>query len=98
MTTDTLVHETEEIAEAASPRQFSYFDRCEVCGYQAFYVAFRERTEPASGPGVENETTQELCFCKHHGERHTPALATAGWSVLDFTHMLNENPSVSASV
>ena len=64
-------------------RQFSFHDRCDRCGFQAYVIAQKGKLE--------------LNFCGHHGRRHTPALVGGGWSVLDFTHMINEKPSPSAS-
>ena len=81
--------------EAAPTREFSYHDRCDRCGYQAFFVALRVR--PKADARFPDEKHQEMLFCKHHGEKHTPVLATEGWTVLDFTDMLNEKPSVSAN-
>lgn len=59
--------------------------RCDNCtSAQAFMAA------------VKDDMT--LMFCKHHGERHLAALDADGWKVYDKTHLLNEKPSVSASV
>lgn len=64
-------------------REFSFHDRCDRCGYQAYVVALKG--------------SSELLFCGHHGKHHMPALAAGGWDVLDFTDRINEKPSVSAN-
>lgn len=96
METATLTQQVTETVETPT-REFSLHDRCDHCGFQAYFVAFRERIEPAVGSGVEGETTQELLLCKNRGEKHGPALVLAGWTVLDFTDKINEKPSVSAN-
>lgn len=96
MNTATLTNVETETAEAPA-REFSHHDRCDLCKFQAYFVALRERTEPSVHESLKDEQTQEMLFCKHHGEIHAPALAGAGWTVLDFTHMLDK-PLVSANV
>jgi len=57
-------------------RQFSYHDRCDLCGFQGYVVASKEN--------------KELVFCHHHGNIQMVALAQAGWSVSDFSEMLKD--------
>lgn len=66
MTTATLVP-----TEVAPTRLFSLHDRCDRCGFQAYYVAQKD--------------VSEMVFCKHHGEEHRLALDFQGWTLLDFT-------------
>lgn len=90
--------QTQEVTDApVEGRQFSYHDKCDSCRFQAFFVAQKPRTEPAPGEWVDDAENFELKFCKHHGDKVAPGLAMDGWNVLDFTHMLNEKPSPSAS-
>ena len=77
---------TVEVPEG-SIREFSYHDRCDRCGFQAYYVAQMETCE----------SVQELLFCKHHGDSHTPAMAIQGWTVHDFTHMLYDEDRLTGS-
>jgi hypothetical protein len=96
MNTATLTDEVTETAEAPA-REFSHHDRCDRCGFQAYFVALRKRETPSEHDSLKDEQTQEILFCKHHGEKSAPGLASTGWTVLDFTHMLDK-PLVSANV
>jgi hypothetical protein len=89
MNTATLTRETTETAT----REFSRHDRCDSCAFQAYFVVLRNRTQPSVHASLSHEDTQEFLFCKHHGDKHTPALAQAGWTVLDFTDKINEKPT-----
>lgn len=91
----TEVQETTDAPEQGRP--FSYHDKCDSCRFQAFYVAQMPRTEPAPHDAVDDLQNFELKFCKHHGDKVAPGLAMAGWNVIDYTHLLNEKPSPSAS-
>lgn len=69
-------------------------DRCDRCGAQAFIVGLKE----------DCEMTLEVLLCAHHGtcrqpsgKSHIDALVEQEFTVLDFTHRLNEKPSPSAS-
>lgn len=87
-----------EVTEAKPSRELNrYHDRCQKCGAQAFYIAQKPRTEPAPHAHVDDKDNDELAFCAHHGKKFMPGLVSQGWNVLDFTHMLNEKPSVSAN-
>jgi len=81
--TATLTNTVDTDHEAIPAREFSRFDKCDRCGFQAYFVATKD--------------AMELTFCKHHGDDHVPALAERGWAVLDFTPMLDK-PLVSANV
>jgi ribosomal protein L37E len=85
MTTAVLEKNTE--SQTKSDREFSFHDRCDKCGFQAYVVA-----QLASC-----EADLELTFCGHHGRENALGLVSDGWHVLDFTHMINEKPSPSAS-
>ena len=80
---ETATLDTDTAEETPVTREFSFHDRCDRCGFQAYFVAMRNG--------------KELTFCGHHGKEHTPALAAGGWDVLDFTDRINEKPSVSAN-
>lgn len=58
--------------------------RCDSCQAQAFAAA-------TSDYGM-------LLFCGHHMKRHAPKLQESGWEIHDKTHLINEEPSVSATV
>lgn len=58
--------------------------RCDSCQAQAFTAA-------VSDHGM-------LLLCGHHTKRHAPALRDSGWTIHDKTHLINEEPSVSANV
>lgn len=72
-----------EVQKPAAVREFSFHDRCDRCGFQAYIVA--------------TKGDDELVFCGHHGKAHMPALGAGGWDVLDFTDHINEKPSISAN-
>ena len=73
----------EEVVEDA-PRELNRMtDRCDRCGAEAFIVASIEESV--------------LLFCGHHGAKHMTALESAGWSVEDHRHLINEKPSISAN-
>ena len=72
------------VEERVSEREFSFHDKCDRCKFQGYIVA-------------QKKGFHELIFCGHHGRKHAPALVGTGWNVLDFTHMINEKPSPSAS-
>lgn len=76
MTTATL--ETTKTVEVE--REFSFHDRCDRCGFQAYVVAQR----------VKRKKEQELVFCGHHGRQYLPALVAGKWKVIDFTYMINQ--------
>jgi hypothetical protein len=44
------------------------------------------------------KSEMDLLFCAHHGARHLDALVMDGWEIVDERHLINEKPSVSASV
>ncbi len=46
-------------------------DRCDQCGAQALYSAFRPHAL----------SIPELLFCGHHGAKAAPALLLKGWIV-----------------
>lgn len=96
MTTAVIDQATETVVEK-SVREFSFHDRCELCGFQAYIIARKPRTAPAQHEYVDDLEFDDLKFCKHHGERLAPSLANDGWDVLDFTDRINEKPSPSAS-
>lgn len=86
-----------EVTETAPQRELNrYHDRCH-CGAQGFMVARKERPEAAPHEHVDSPTHYELVFCGHHGKKAQPGLVAKGWDVLDFLHMLNEKPSISAN-
>lgn len=57
--------------------------RCDACSAQAFCAATSEY-------GM-------LLFCGHHLKRHRDALEAGEWEIHDKTHLINEQPSVSAN-
>lgn len=57
--------------------------RCDSCDAQAFAAASKD--------------DMLLLFCGHHAKRHTSALDSQGWELHDKTHLINEQPSVSAN-
>lgn len=58
--------------------------RCDRCGAQAFTAA------------IKGELM--LLWCRHHTNKNRETLESDGWEIDDRTHLLNENPSVSANV
>jgi len=97
MTNTAVLEKIDTPSVEESVREFSHFDRCDHCGYQAFFVARKKRTNPAPSEHVADSEYMELLLCKNRGDKHSPALAANGWTVLDFTDRLNEKPSPSAS-
>lgn len=61
----------------------STFFRCDSCQAQAFVAASKGELM--------------LLFCGHHFRRHEDAMVTDGWSLVDNTHRINRNSSVSAN-
>lgn len=59
-------------------------DRCDRCGSEAFFLAFRPDSM--------------LYFCGHHGNEHHDKLIADGWQVIDDSHMLGPMPAVAAIV
>ena len=89
----TTVKEVLEETEAVT-FDLTALHRCDRCGAQAFFVGLLE----------DCEKPLEVLLCGHHGnarqpsgKTHTKALADQGFTVLDFTHRLNEKPSVSVN-
>lgn len=64
--------------------QLKAADRCDYCGAQAFVRAV------FAGGG-------DLLFCGHHGREHNDALQKVALKIFDYTHTINEKPSVSAT-
>lgn len=58
-------------------------DRCDLCGAQAFIVAFY----PSS----------ELMFCGHHGVKFMAKLVEGALDIYDGRAEINEKPSISAN-
>ena len=54
------------------------------CGAQAFAASFKD--------------DMMLLWCGHHKRRHEYALTLDQWEIFDNTHLINEKPSVSATV
>lgn len=70
-------------APAAETPELRVADRCDQCGAQAFVLI--------------ELATQALLFCKHHFERHEPALVAQGVRVVvDDRHKINQRPGGSA--
>lgn len=86
MDSAVLEHEVEQVDESPT-REFSFHDRCDRCGFQAYIVAMNR---------IDNKD-RELTFCGHHGRLHGPVLSATGWDIIDFTDRINEKPSVSAN-
>lgn len=58
-------------------------DRCDRCGYEAFFIFFK--------------ADMRIDFCGHHGNKHREAAEANDWQIVDEYHMINETPSVSAN-
>lgn len=87
-TTEAVLEKGEVVKPIQIPtREFSFHDRCDRCGFQAYIVAQKTTCEQEL----------EITLCGHHGRESAPGLAADGWSVLDFTDRINEKPSPSAS-
>lgn len=66
------------------PSTLSVFDRCDVCGFQAFVRATRDG--------------HVLLFCGHHGTQHRAALQAHGWCVTDELDQIDPRSQVPARV
>lgn len=77
----------QETLTLAPTREFSYHDRCDRCGFQAYYVATMEHCEGE----------WEIKFCMHHGDEHTPTMELQGWTVHNFTGRLFEEDRLTGS-
>jgi hypothetical protein len=75
---ETATLEAPETVEVE--REFSFHDRCDRCGFQAYIVAQRRK----------RKKDQELVFCGHHGREYLPILAAGKWKIIDFTYKINE--------
>lgn len=82
MTTLTELQET--TAEPVNGRERNLFDRCERCRAESFIVFTHPDHEDFAG-------------CRHHGLEWEAAFVLTGWVMWDYTHLLNEKPSVSAN-
>lgn len=76
--------ETDTLTRVPTARDLTAFDRCDRCGAQGFVLAQKL---------IESRGESEIIFCGHHGREHTPALASKGWTVHDFSHLINVKPT-----
>lgn len=72
----------------------AYENRCDRCGAESWFRFERLLTTNAVGDPLE---VQDFYFCGHHGRKVYDALIQQGWTVDDFTHQINPEPSVSAN-
>lgn len=64
-------------------RSMTTHDRCDRCNAQAF--------------GVATLGDNELFFCGHHFRKNELALVASGWDLEDYTHLIDDDSSVSAN-
>lgn len=86
---NTLKSESDSVTETEMPLDLSALGlstvfRCDRCGAQAYTAVAKDDLM--------------LLFCRHHTNKHRGRLVETGWTIDDRTHLLNENPSVSANV
>ena len=76
--------ETTEMSPDLTALGLSTIFRCDRCGAQAFTAA--------------TKGDLMLLFCRHHTNKHRDGLLRGDWDIDDRTHLLNEKPSISATV
>lgn len=85
--TNTLTELAETTTEPVNGRERNVFDRCERCNAESFIVFTK----------TDNGKDIELPGCRHHGLEWETKMLLTGWVMWDYTHLLNERPSVSAN-
>jgi len=79
----TLTELQETTTEPVNGRERNLMDRCERCGAESFIVF--------------TKGSMTLPACRHHGLEWEAKMLLTEWIMWDYTHLLNERPSVSAN-
>lgn len=98
MSTSLVIQSTVTDGIDEVTRQFSYHDKCDHCGFQAYWAFERPRVTPLDEDDHWNDPDkQEIVLCKNRGDRSVHALELAGWIAHDYTFLLDEEDRLVGS-